>query len=501
MSAPVRQTRPFIARLMAVALVAAGAPVLLAAGMSSASADAGPGSTPGNPIQVTSPSAVPAGSTQTGSTTSGCATTTTWTHTVPAVAETFRPEYRYKRDIPAVAEVNHQEYRWPLLKRTYTPAQAEVSHNEWTAEQRSRTNTPTTEYEWDKKVQYQKARWSGSTYIGPISYDYDYTTYRWRDFGLAPVWNTTNTAPTAPGPVRGNFIHNSNGDWYYTTFYEYQRTGNTRTVNNYGAWSAWTSYGNNPYLSDPMLPANTTTKEYRKSGPVKVVDRPAVAASFSPWVADGFSPWSTNPAAPADPDGQTGDTNPSNLRMVGSPREQQTVVDSAAIPGYTEYYVTGGTPSRDAAAASWISESTLAGWTRFQERTVSNNDAKPAVVTYYAYNDQKVCETVAPAPTPTPEVLGEETGRVSGKIYTSCQRTVRVTMKNASSRAVVYKVKVGKKVTTKKVKAESTVTFTTTGQHRDMAKLMLGTQVLAKKRVPKACPAPEVLPETGQRQR
>ena len=78
-------------------------------------------------------------------------------------------------------------------------AQAEVSHYEWTAEQRSRTNTPTTEHEWDKKVQYQKARWNGSTYIGPISYDYDSSTYRWRDAGFASVWNTTNTAPTAPG--------------------------------------------------------------------------------------------------------------------------------------------------------------------------------------------------------------------------------------------------------------------------------------------------------------
>ncbi|MCW2834414.1 MAG: hypothetical protein JWN68_2367 [Nocardioides sp.] len=468
--------------------------------LSSASADSGAGSTPENPIQVASPSAVPAGSTQTGSTTTDCATTTTWTHTVPAVAETFHSEYRYKRDIPAVAEVNHQEYRWPLLKRTYTPAQAEVSHNEWTAEQRTRTNTPTTEYEWDKKVQYQKARWSGNTYIGPISYDYDNTTYRWRDYGLAPVWTSTATAPTAPGPGRGNLIHRYNGEWYYTTFYEYQRTGSTRTVNNYGAWSAWTSYGNNPYLSDPTLPANTTTKEYRKSGPVKVVDKQAVPASFSPWVADGYSPWSTNSADPADPDGQTGDTNPANLRMVGSPREQKTVVDSAAIPGYTEYYVAGGAPSPDAAAASWIREPALAGWTRFQERSVSNNDAKPAVVTYYAYNDQKVCETPAPAPTPTTEVLGQQQGKATGRLYTSCQRTVRVTMRNNSTRAVAYKVVVGQKVTTVRVKAESTRRFTTTGANRAVAKLMLGNKVLAKKRIPGSCGVPEVLPETGLRQ-
>ncbi|MCW2833812.1 MAG: hypothetical protein JWN68_1765 [Nocardioides sp.] len=419
---------------MAVALVAAGAPVLLAAGMTPASADAAPGSTPDNPIQVASPSAVPAGSTQTGSTTTGCATTTTWTHTVPAVAETFHPEYRYKRDFAAT-------YRTETRSATkqYTPGRDAVA--------------PAKEYEYRLYEKKQKARWDGAnstTYSGVISWGYS-GSYDWTGQSTY-AWGTT--APAGTGPARGESIHNHNGTWYFTYWTEYRATGNSRdkagtgSPATNGSWSSWS----------PQL-------------------------NFS----DGWTG-----AEPATPPVKSGSGTYPALTW----NQSRTVVDRAA---YTEYYVAGGAPSRDAAAASWIAEPSLAGWTRFQERSVSNNDAKPAVVTYYAYNDNKVCETVAPAPTPDVEVLGEEAGRVTGKIYTSCQRTVRVTMKNASSRAVVYKVKVGNKVTTKKVKAESTVTFTTTGQHRDMAKLMLGSTVLAKKRVPEACPAPEVLPETGKR--
>ena len=163
MSAPVRQTRPFIARLMAVALVAAGAPVLLAAGMSPASAaDAAAGSTPGNPIQVTSPSAVPAGSTQTGSTTSACATTTTWTHTVPAGAETFHAEYRYRRDVATTYKTETRS-----ATKQYTPGRDAVA--------------PTQENEYRQYKKKQKARWDGANstiYSGVISWGYT-GSYDW----------------------------------------------------------------------------------------------------------------------------------------------------------------------------------------------------------------------------------------------------------------------------------------------------------------------------------
>lgn len=106
----------------------------------------------------------------------------------------------------------------------------------------------------------------------------------------------------------------------------------------------------------------------------------------------------------------------------------------------------------------------------------------------------------APVTAPAVEVLGEQRGRATGRLYTSCQRTVRITMNNSTSRTVAYKLLVGKKSKTLRVRADSTRQFTTRGQHRSIAKLMLGTKVLAEKRVPGACSRPEVLPATGKRQ-
>ena len=121
----------------------------------------------------------------------------------------------------------------------------------------------------------------------------------------------------------------------------------------------------------------------------------------------------------------------------------------------------------------------------------------------FTINDA-ACVPLAPAPVvvvePAPEVEGvQESGRATGRLATSCQGTVRVTMRNSTSSAVIYKVVVGKKVTKVKVKAESTRRYTTTGPNRSVAKLMLGSKVLAKKRVPGSCAVPEVLPATGLR--
>lgn len=209
---------------------------------------AAPGDSPQEPIVVSSPAEVPAGavedSVSTYDTPGACDTTRSWVSTKPGTSE--------------------------------------VSHNEWTAEQRSRTFTPAVtevkEYTYDKYVQRQKARWNGNTYIGPISANYP-GSYTWRDAGFDPVVNTTGVAPTAPGPVRGEFIHNNGGTWYFTLFYEYRLIG-TRVVRaaqpeSYGPWSAWSAYGSNPYRTEPVLPANTSTREYRKSGPVKVIDSAA----------------------------------------------------------------------------------------------------------------------------------------------------------------------------------------------------------------------------------
>jgi hypothetical protein len=62
------------------------------------------------------------------------------------------------------------------------------------------------------------------------------------------------------------------------------QTGTT-TETTFGDWGPWTAYGNNPYLSEPAVPANTDTDEYRVSGPVTVTDKEGTSeqVTFYAW--------------------------------------------------------------------------------------------------------------------------------------------------------------------------------------------------------------------------
>ena len=549
-----------VAVLTALAMVLVAAAALLMP--SSTASAASPGDSPQNPIVVGSVAEVPAGSVEdavsTYNTPAACDTTRSWVHVKPAVNEVSHQEYRHKRDVPAVTELSHQEYKYkkvvPAYKtetrkatKTYTPGKDgkdEVSHNEWTVEKRTRTFVPGSaevreyrfpketrvwipevkevkEYTFDKFKQYQKARWKkvNGVWVYDNAISYGYTgSYGWRDAGFAPVTNTTGVLPTAPGPVRGNYIHSNNGEWYYTTFYEYRKIGervvtqgvaahwgpwtsagytawgpsqtppaNTDTVrygpvesrvktpavpDSYTPWSAWVAYGNNPYLSDPQLPANTDTREYRKFGPVKVVDSAAVPATPGSWSAwtpqlDFTGGWTG--AEPTTPPVKTGSgtyapltwtqtrevRDPANDTVVfynngdwtrdvlGSPwvkYDEKKVIDREAVPAYTEYYVDATTVTRDVNVAAWVREASIAGWTQFEERTVVDSAALPEVRTYYAWSDGKVCEVVTPPPTPEPPVVTPPTPeppkdkvKPSAKIRANCSGSVAYVMNNKKS--------------------------------------------------------------------
>lgn len=336
---------------LTVSLVAAG------------SASAAPGDTPETPIVLTSLADLPAGAVATGSSVNACATTTTYSATTPAVIETTRTEYRYSRVVPAVTEIR--------------------------------------EYTFDKFVQRQKARWVGTRYDNAISLNYP-GSYSWRDAGFDPVVNTTGATPTAPGPVRGEFIHNSNGTWYFTLFYEYRK------------------------ISERIV--------------------------------------------------------------------------RAAQPAFTEYYVAGGTPTRDRAAASWITATSFTGWTRFEQRTVGNGDAQPAVVTYYAYSDGKVCTTTTPTPEPpvtVPPPIPARNPQVN--IATRCTGTTKFTLDNRKSAERVAFTMLAKKngrvVWSKAVSVPG-------GEDRLFVKrLPNGAKAIvrtlgdrAQVRIPNPCPTPPVTP-------
>lgn len=114
-----------------------------------------------------------------------------------------------------------------------------------------------------------------------------------------------------------------------------------------------------------------------------------------------------------------------------------------------------------------------------------------------------------PAPTPTPEqtaptpqdteVLGESSGRAIGRLRVSCQGTVRAVLHNRSAQRVTYTVRVARRTKRITVAAGGSRRYVTSARPRQRARLWLGDRLLASKRLPRACHAPTVLPETGLR--
>jgi hypothetical protein len=96
--------------------------------------------------------------------------------------------------------------------------------------------------------------------------------------------------------------------------------------------------GFTPY-GDPVITTDndvTTTKQ--------VYSRTIKGNSgvFTAWQPAGFSEWSRDSAQPADPDGQLGDDNPLNLKMVGTPMETRTVTDQEATQGHWTEWADSG---------------------------------------------------------------------------------------------------------------------------------------------------------------
>jgi hypothetical protein len=103
-------------------------------------------------------------------------------------------------------------------------------------------------------------------------------------------------------------------------------------------------------------------------------------------------------------------------------------------------------------------------------------------------------------PPQQPEVLGDSaSGKVLGSLRVSCQGTVRVTMRNRSSQRAHYTVRIAKRKHHMSVRSGKTRTWVTSAKPRQRAQLWHDGRLLASKRLPRACVAPVVLPDTGQR--
>ena len=478
-----RTIRTAVSFLMALVVALIG----LATTSAPATAD-----TSSTPIVVGSPSDVPAGAVEDVpsqyQTAGECDTTRSWTLVVPPTTK--------------------QQYRHPLEKRTYTPGTAEVSHQEYKYKKTVPAVEGVKEYRYRKAImktqywaKYQKhvagrvEKWNGSSWYDTGS-DFGWT--KWEgDF-----WNTTGSFQTRDwadaaspdvieegghGGVSDSFTNNGYTYRHQAERYSYRvierltRQVSTGTYE-YSAWTtqvwgapwekveerwqtepkpAYDVYYNNGGWTRDVLGSPWVRIAERK-----VVDSAAVPASFGPWTFDAWTAWSDTSAAPADPDGQDGETNPLNLRRVGTPMQQQTVQTAA---GYTHQYV-------------WSDGKACAP-------TTSTTTPAPPTTT----------PTTPTTPTDT-EVLEESaSGKAVGSLKVSCQGTVRVTMRNGSSERVAYTVKIAKEKRKINVPSGKTRTWVTSAAPRDRAQLWLGDRLLASKRLPKACVAPEVLPETGLR--
>lgn len=451
--------------VMALAIALAG----LTVGSAPASA-----STATAPIVVGSPSEVPAGAVEDVpsqyQTAGECDTTRSWNLAVPPTTQ--------------------QQYRHPLEQRTYSPGTAETSHQEYKYKKTIPAVQGVKEYLYKKPVatyktqhwaRYQKhvmgrvEKLSNGTWIDTGA-DFGWT--RWE----GSFWNTSGTfrvrdwADVASPDVIEEGGHGSVSDEYTQNGYTYRwkaerysyrvierqtRQVQTGTTYEYTDWTtdvlgapwiqiderwktepqpAYDVYYNDGNWTRDVLGSPWVMYEERK-----VVDSAAVPASFSAWTFDAWTAWSDSSAAPADPDGQTGETNPLNLRRVGTPMQQQTVQVAA---GYTQQYL----------------------W----------SDGKECVV-------------------PPIEVLPSSAGKAVGSLRVSCQGTVRVAMRNRSDERASYSVRIAKRKHTVNVAPGKSRTWVTSAAPRQRAQLWLDGKLLASKRLPRACAAPEVLPDTGMR--
>jgi len=215
---------------------------------------------------------------------------------------------------PGVAEVSHEEYQYDKV----IPGTAEVSHQEW----RYRTRTVTYGYVEHKFIHSTWDFVSGGTTTisghGTVSGHWINTgTLAWRaipDSVINAVWGSGGI----PDSLIGGSESSPKGDVPLS------------------AYGAPGSAGSAPYYATKVL-------------------NPTGYTDWGPW--SGYS--TTQPTA-------------SDTVQVDDPI---TVIDTAAVPPYTVYYVDGGSPSTSVGDASWITASTLDGWTQFNERKVVDSAA------------------------------------------------------------------------------------------------------------------------------
>lgn len=425
-----------------------------------------PGSTASNPIVVATPDAVPStaveDATSTYVTAGACDTTRSWVDSTSGTNQTTHEEFRFLREVPATFKT---QYRWPLERRTYTPGQTEQSHMVYAYK---RTVQDTRTRYWFAKYTHTKTKPRGGSWsaYGPWTKWEPETHTSWE-------WSTT---PLGQPAYHGSGTYSNGTEWYRE--WQAQYTGRSEQV----------VVGSHEEFSGERTTTLGSPWVLLSGYPKRVVDSPAVPASFGPWTADGYSAWSDSSAAPADPDGQSGDTNPANLRRVGSPMQSQQVKTGEA---YTEFYVAGAAPTRVREAASWVTSWPAGGWMQFDQRVVGDNNATPGAVTYYAWSDGKAC-LVPPVTKPRVDVESRCTGTTTFVLDNrKSEPRVPFTMRATKGKRVIW----SKTVPMRGGRMNVVVKSLPNGARATITALDARASVI----VPKPCPKPpHHTPHTGK---
>lgn len=361
------------------------ATIMLGIGVASANADYS--TDPANPTLVTT---VPEGFSPYGEPTTetdNCVTTTTqaYSRTTPGEDAVTHEEWRTEERTRSSEEVTDYVTEYHFRKfvrtktRTYTEGTAKVDHWwNWSPNNSQGPQNYVPNFPNDPR-----GTWQGPHVNGGPQQD-TYGTFQtgggnspffhrenvqpatqggwgpWSAFGPWTPWvpesHTSWETSTAPLGVPQFHGSGQNGNTQFYREWQAQFDGQTREVasgthTEYGEWSPWRVYGE-PSLTEPVLPANTDTHEYRFTGPVVVVDVPSsddvthyvytVTVTGEPCEEPTPTP-TPEPTEPVTPNEPTEPTEPDEPDQgIGTPVTQDAPVEPVKPESTVPVVINGG---------------------------------------------------------------------------------------------------------------------------------------------------------------
>ncbi|MFZ1301492.1 MAG: hypothetical protein WAQ27_02845 [Candidatus Microsaccharimonas sp.] len=299
-----------------------------------------------------------------------------WSREVPGV----EAAYRFFRTNPGQNEVSHQEFKYQQSQfrtRTRTPLFGEVEHK----------STKGWQFVDGGSVTINGHHVSGHWVQGEAG-----TFYVIPDSVINAVWGAGGIPDQymGSGTVNLRTYGGPNVNTQYNAYKEQTQAGFT----DWGPWSEWST--TNPGVSTDTLDVQNQTVNYNdgnwttdvdpagwtKTDEQKVMEQDAIAPFTEYRKLDGSV--STNP----DDAGWFTQSTAEGWSQYGE--------GHGAVPGYTEYYVPGGEPTRELSDSNWTTDAPE-DWTFVDDRKVVTQEATPPVITYVKVVDEEAWSETIPA--------------------------------------------------------------------------------------------------------